>query len=153
MTTKKSLSATQKALSASSAFPVYRDTMSGRLVCGSSLSAYLRDMFGGSLCVSDYVTAGMLATVDTSFPRAVSLAARVLDFCDAYEIRDIYESDLQAVAETAAVLYAAKDGASCILEWVCDLYGETENGADLVRLMDDLRLFIQARRLQDASEK
>ena len=149
MTTKKALSAR----SALSAFPVYRDTMSGRLFCGGTLQAYLRDMFGGSFCVSDYVTAGMLAPVDTSLMRAVNLAAQVLDFCDTYEIRDIYESDLQAIAETAAALYAAKDGASDILEWVCNLYGETGNGATLVRLMDDLRLFIQARRLQGASEK
>lgn len=107
-----------------------------------------------------------LQRVDTSYAHAVRLAAAVVyDFCDSYEIADAFcdfeistieDAEKHAVKVTADDLYKAGDAASAVYEFIADQYGEQEDGdktVKLVQLMNEMRIFIKARKFQKGMVK
>lgn len=141
MTTKKSLSATQKALSALSASSAACSFCAKRHECRKTCGV----MFGG--CSADYVL-----DLDR-LSAAIALAKRVNDFSREWNVWDYDDARYEVggvaamIADTAEMLVNGDRGIEGWLEECLDEstdYGETEpdeTGKRAVRLLRDVRVF------------
>lgn len=162
MTPKNDLSALSAPVPDTLLSAVFYDAEKGTFLRGDHVYRAFCAIGASESAFIDWCLEKYLQRVDTSYEHAVRLAAAVVyDFCDPYEIADTFcdfeictieDAEKHAVKVTADDLFQAGENASAVYEFIADQYGEQEDGdktVKLVQLMDEMRLFIKARQLQN----
>ena len=139
---------------------VFYDSKRGLLLSGSALLERVKkflpeEFFPQWLSVNLSAEYGDLKQIDTSYDKAISLSASIMEYSDTYEIMDIYSEhgtdyERAAIKETADILFSADDEYHDILSFLGDLedFDSVDELSKRNALMDDIRLFCKARKVQ-----